>query len=88
MKRKLFMTLPLQIMDVLSENEMLFISGGNSIAPSVNNGSGLCSDTNNSDGRCSGTNNSSGKCLGTNNDTGRCGLQPGGPDNQPANVKC
>lgn len=47
MKRKLFMTLPLQIMDVLSENEMLFISGGNSIAPSVNNGSGLCSDTNN-----------------------------------------
>ncbi len=78
MKRKLFMTLPLQIMDVLSENEMLFISGGNSIAPSVNNGSGLCSDTNNSDGRCSGTNNSSGKC----------GLQPGGPDNQPANVKC
>lgn len=67
------MKLPVDVIDQLSTEEMLFISGGfGDTGKGVNNGSGLCDDTNNDSGTCTGTNNSTGICGGTNNSSGSC----------------
>lgn len=70
MEKKGFMTLPLDVMDVLGKEDMLFVTGGSSSLSSTNN----CS------GRCDGTNNNSGTCSGTNNDSGKCGFQTSNED--------
>ena len=77
------MKLPVDIIDQLSNEEMMFVSGGeNKIDPNnvngachgTNNASGTCYLTNNGTGTCHGTNNSSGSCWGVNNGSGVCGI--------------
>lgn len=74
------MNLPIQLLDVLQEEEMILVLGG-SVKPNPNNGNGDCSNNpntpNNGSGTCSGTNNGDGTCTGTNNNGGVCG----GPNN-------
>lgn len=70
-----FMNLPIQFLDVLQEDEMIFVFGG-SVKSNPNNGNGVCTDDNapnNGSGTCDGTNNGDGTCGGTNNGDGKCG---------------
>lgn len=66
-----FMNLPIQLLDVLQEEEMILVLGG-SVKPNTNNSDGTCDGTNNGSGVCAGTNNGTGTCDGTNNNSGTC----------------
>lgn len=66
-----FLSLPACVIEELSINEMLSLTGGAG-NDCTNNGSGLCDGTNNGTGSCKGNNNHSGLCNGTNNSSGRC----------------
>lgn len=69
-----FMTLPACVIDELSANEMVMVTGGiGDISISINNGDGACTGTNNGTGKCNGANNSGGTCCGSNNSAGTCG---------------
>lgn len=78
-----FMNLPIQLLDVLQEEEMILVLGG-SVKPEPNNGIGTCGGTNNAGGICTGgPNNGSGTCTGgPNNKDGTC---TGGPNNNNGN---
>lgn len=77
-------SLPEQVVEVMQENEMMLVAGGNNgldivpinnivgVCTNVNTGSGLCSGANNDTGMCKGVNNSSGVCEGMNNGSGPC----------------
>lgn len=77
------MKLPVEVIDQLSSEEMLFLCGGmdypilpnniNGTCDGVNNASGSCGLTNNGSGTCGGTNNKDGSCGGINNGSGVCG---------------
>lgn len=72
---KKFLRFPVEILEELSINEMVVLTGGTSdtTITSPNNASGVCSGTNNQDGLCGGTNNHTGRCSGVNNHMGTCG---------------
>lgn len=67
------MKLPVEVIDQLSSEEMLFIGGGLNPYPlEPNNSNGTCEGANNASGTCNLTNNGSGSCGGTNNKDGSC----------------
>lgn len=71
-----FMTLPACVIDELSANEMVMVTGGIGdldLNNTPNNGDGVCTGTNNGTGKCNGANNSGGTCCGSNNSAGTCG---------------
>lgn len=67
-----FMTLPACVIDELSANEMVMVTGGIGELNPPNNRGGVCSGTNNGTGKCNGTNNSTGICTESNNSRGTC----------------
>ena len=83
MLMKKFMSLPVGLLEELSENEMILVLGGDASILAVNNGLGKCDGINNAGGTCSGeANNGDGRCDNgkVNNGNGLCGVLPPPPN--------
>lgn len=79
------MALPVSVLDELSENEMVLVTGGFGNGEAANNGDGKCLGTNNGTGTCEGINNGNGVCNGhVNNGDGRCNITKPDPGLIPA----
>lgn len=71
---KNFMNLPAFVIDELSVNEMLQVSGGaGGLEMVTNSGSGVCAGENNGNGHCEVLNNGTGRCICINSGGGSCG---------------